>query len=78
MRATWIEIERYDTAPGSRDRDAIATFVVDHAGTAQWHWLSEEKGTFEAAGRTFRISQGGVNSDQWVIEELMTPRSPHK
>jgi hypothetical protein len=78
MRASWQEIDRFPAAPGCLTRHAVEWFARDsQAAPGRWQWQSEDEGTFEADGRTFRIRLGGPDSDQWVIEELKASRGRH-
>jgi hypothetical protein len=71
VKASWVEANRFDAVSGSNARDARDWFAREHLDTHKSPvWLDEGLGTFEVLGRTFRIWIGGIDSNQWVIEEL--------
>ena len=78
MRASWIEVARFHAVSGSGAREARDWFVLEKLGTHKPPmWMDEGLGTFMVEDRTFRIWIGGLNSDWWVVEELIETRSKH-
>lgn len=71
MRTSWFEIDRFPAVSGSSARHARDHFVLETLETVKEAvWMEEAIGTFTVLGRTFRITIGGADSDQWVIHEL--------